>query len=85
MSHTVLRNVTLIDGTGAEPKPNTVIVIRDRQIEAIGPVGSVNYPEDSSVYDAGGRYALPGLVDSHIHLTQAGAPDPTAALKELPS
>lgn len=85
MSHAVLRNVTLIDGTGAGPKPNTMIVIHDRQIEAIGPVGSVNYPEDSTVYDAGGRYALPGLIDSHIHLTQAGAPDPTATLKELPS
>jgi N-acyl-D-aspartate/D-glutamate deacylase len=49
MSHAVLRNVTLIDGTGAGPKPNTMIVIHDRQIEAIGPVGSVNYPEDSTV------------------------------------
>ncbi len=85
MSHLVLRDVTLIDGTGADPKPNTTIVIRDKKIEAIGPSGTVAYPEDSTVYDGGGHYALPGLIDSHVHITMPGAPDPSASLKEMHS
>ncbi len=86
MKHTVLKNVTLIDGTGAKPKPSTSIVVQDNRIESIAPDDRANYPQDSTVYDGMGRWALPGLIDCHVHTAYAGVPDlGQLVLKELPS
>jgi imidazolonepropionase-like amidohydrolase len=42
----VIRNGTLIDGTGAQPAPNDAIVVRDNRIVSIGPL-----PPDVSIAD----------------------------------
>jgi imidazolonepropionase-like amidohydrolase len=86
MKHTVLKNLNLIDGTGAATKPKTTIVIRDNRIESIAPDDRANYPQESTVYDGGGRWALPGFIDAHVHSAYAGVPDlGQLVLKELPS
>lgn len=86
MKHTVLKNVTLIDGTGGELRPNTTIVVRENWIESIEPADRARYPEDSIVYDGAGQWALPGLIDCHVHSAYAGVPDlGQLVLKELPS
>ncbi len=85
MAHIVLRNATLIDGTGAEPRPGLTILVNGNQIEAIGPDASVRFPEDSVVYDAGGRCACPGFIDAHLHTAYTGAPDLTYVYRDLPS
>jgi N-acetylglucosamine-6-phosphate deacetylase len=43
---------------------DVVILVRAGKIEAILPRGSV---EGAEVFDAGGRYVTPGLIDIHIH------------------
>lgn len=85
MSHLVLTNVNLIDGTGAAPKPNMAIVIGEKRIEAIGPVDSATYPEDSLVYDFEGNTALPGIIDAHLHTAYTGGPDLSYYIRDLPS
>src|ERR1700722_16405719 len=40
-----LTNVTVIDGTGAAPKLNQTVVIRDGKIADVGPAGSVSVPQ----------------------------------------
>jgi imidazolonepropionase-like amidohydrolase len=61
------------------------ILVQDTRIEAIGPDGTVRYPEGSLVYDAGGRCALPGFIDAHLHIAYTGAPDLSYIMKDLPS
>lgn len=85
MAHTVLQNVTLIDGTGADPPSGMTIVVNGNRIEAIGPDGSMRFPEGSLVYEAGGRCALPGFVDAHLHTAYTGGPDLSYIMKDLPS
>lgn len=85
MAYIVLRNATLIDGTGAEPQLAVTIVIRDNSIEAIRPNGGASYPADSVVYDCTGHTALPGLIDAHVHTAYTGAPDLSYSIKDLPS
>jgi len=62
---------TLIDGTGAEPKPNTGIAVAGNQIVAVGNEATklVNDPinEDVTELDATGKTIMPGLIDSHLH------------------
>jgi imidazolonepropionase-like amidohydrolase len=61
---TVLRGGTLIDGTGAPPQADTVIVIEGNQIRSIG-AGRI--PSGAKVIDVTGKYVVPGLWDKHLH------------------
>jgi imidazolonepropionase-like amidohydrolase len=57
---------TLIDGTGAAPVTNAVIVIRGDRIEAAG--ASVRIPAGARVIDLSSYAVLPGFIDAHVHL-----------------
>ena len=57
----------LIDGTGGEPIPDSVIVIRDDRIVAAAPRESTGIPAGAEVVDAAGQTVIPGLVDMHAH------------------
>lgn len=60
---------TLIDGTGAAPVKNTVVIIEGNKIKAVGPKSKVKIPEKAKVIDVSGKYILPGFIDLHVHLT----------------
>ena len=60
----------LIDGTGAAPIDDAVVVTSGDRILAAGPRGRVRIPPDAAVVDARGRVLLPGLVDVHCHINQ---------------
>ena len=64
----VVRGGLLIDGTGADPVPNSVVVIANGKIQSVGREGSVTIPANATVIDAAGKTIIPGLVDSHVHL-----------------
>ncbi len=66
-SLTVLQGVTVIDGTGAEPREDAVIVIERDRIIAVGNVGEYRYPADTTIVDLQGHYVVPGLMDLHAH------------------
>ena len=66
---------TLVDGTGRAPVPNAVIVIRDGRIECAGPRARCPVPAGVDTLDARGLWALPGLVDAHVHYSQTGWAD----------
>ena len=44
--------------------------IRDGRITAIGPIDRV--PEGAQVVDAGDKFVLPGLIDTHVHINEPG-------------
>ncbi|MEO8452189.1 MAG: amidohydrolase family protein [Gemmatimonadota bacterium] len=73
----LLANVTLIDGRGGPPAPNRSVLVRDGRIAAIGPASASTWPPEVRVEDLSGRFLLPGLIDTHVHLppnrTQAEA------------
>ena len=64
----VIRDVTVIDGTGAGPHSGMTVVIEQDRISAIGTVDSVRYPTSAQVIDGTGKYLIPGLWDMHVHL-----------------
>ena len=55
---------TLIDGTGAAPRPNSTILIRDGKVAA---VAADSFPADVRRIDAHGKWIIPGLIDLHVH------------------
>src|SRR5579872_5236386 len=71
----VIANGTLIDGTGARPRPNGTIVIRDKIIAEVSAAAPIGRDDRAVVIDAAGRFILPGLIDGHVHLSlYQGAP-----------
>lgn len=62
-----IRGATLIDGTGAPPLPDAVVVIQEGRIVAAGRAGEVEIPDGLEIEDAAGRFLLPGLIDVHAH------------------
>src|SRR5580658_5675812 len=69
----VLANVTVIDGTGAAPKANQTIVVRDGKIAQVGPAASVQAPAGAHVMDLAGQTVIPGIVGMHDHLFYTAA------------
>jgi len=67
----VIRNGTLIDGSGAPPQKNDALVIEGNRIRSIGALPPDIQLEDEriAVIDAAGRWILPGLIDAHVHLS----------------
>ncbi len=63
---------TLIDGNGGQPIPDAVVVVRGSRIGAVGPRTSVRIPDGATVIDAKGGYALPGFIDTNVHLSLYG-------------
>ena len=63
-----IKSKLIIDGTGAAPIKNGVILIDEDKITQIGTQGSVEIPEDTKIIDLGDQVVLPGLIDPHRHL-----------------
>jgi imidazolonepropionase-like amidohydrolase len=61
---------TLIDGTGKDPVPDSVVVIEKGQIIAAGPRKEIRIPRGATKIDARGKTILPGLWDMHAHFEQ---------------
>lgn len=62
---------TVIDGTGAAPRPDEHVLLRDGRIHSTGAAAvseAAANPPDERI-DATGRTVMPGLIDAHTHLT----------------
>jgi len=80
-SITAISGGTLIDGTGRAPVPDAVVFIQGDRIIRLGSVSSVSIPPGARVIHAGGKFILPGLIDTHVHLEMVGLSD----IGELPT
>jgi imidazolonepropionase-like amidohydrolase len=68
------RHATLIDGTGRQPQPGMTIVVKGERILSIAKDSTAERAIDHArVVDLAGRYLIPGLIDSHVHI--ATGPD----------
>ena len=73
---TVLKNITLIDGTGRDLVEDAVIVIREGKILYVRSASGWKEAEgDAIIFDLQGQYVLPGLIDTHVHLSGSGEVD----------
>lgn len=65
-----IRDVTLIDGTGRPASAHRTVLVDGDRIAAIGgarlPVGKTR------IIDGRGKYLIPGMIDTHIHLRDVG-------------
>jgi imidazolonepropionase-like amidohydrolase len=76
---------TVYDGTGAVGRPDMVIVIRAGRIAATLPAFNYRAPKHTKVVDVRGKFVIPGLINSHVHLATSANPPAAKAylLREL--
>ena len=65
-----LVGATLIDGSGAPPVHDAIVVVSGGRITAAGPRASVTIPRGATRIDVAGKYIIPGLWDMHAHYSQ---------------
>ena len=83
---TAIRAGVLIDGTGAAPVKNAIIVVQGERITAVGP--GLAIPKGATLVDLSGETVLPGFIDAHVHLVGRTIGDGDwqhSGITELPS
>lgn len=60
-------NGTLIDGTGAAPVRDAVVVVRGGHIAAVGKRDQIKIPPSAQIVDVQGATILPGIINAHVH------------------
>jgi imidazolonepropionase-like amidohydrolase len=61
-----ITHVTVIDATGAAPRPDMTVTVRGGRIVEIGKSSS-KAPKGAQVVDGHGKFLIPGLWDMHVH------------------
>lgn len=64
----VIHAGALLDRPGRPPRQRATIIVRGERIEAVQD-GFAPVPEGGRLIDLSDRFVLPGLIDSHVHLT----------------
>jgi imidazolonepropionase-like amidohydrolase len=64
----VFRNFTAFDGTGKAPVANSAMIVTDGRIKWIGAAAALKAPAGADSVDLAGKFVIPGLIDSHVHL-----------------
>ena len=59
---------TIMDGTGAAPVTNGVILVGEGRIVAIGSKDEVAVPGNAEIRDVSGKFIIPGLINAHGHV-----------------
>jgi imidazolonepropionase-like amidohydrolase len=68
----VIDRVTIFDGSGNPVIKNGAIVIEGDRIRDIGTRGNIRSGPGITILDARGKFAIPGLIDAHVHFDQSG-------------
>jgi hypothetical protein len=64
---TAFTHVTVIDATGARPKPDMTVVVQGDRITQLGRSADIRIQPGLTVVDLRGKFLIPGLSDMHVH------------------
>ena len=72
---TAFVGATLVDGTGAQPVNDAVVIVEGSEISCVGTRADCPLPAGAERVDVPGRWLIPGIVDAHVHYSQTGWAD----------
>ncbi|MEW8973892.1 MAG: amidohydrolase family protein [Tissierellaceae bacterium] len=76
----LFKDFRLIDGTGGEPVENAYMLVEDDKISKIGKVDELENMDGVETVDLKGKTVMPGLINSHVHITMEPIGDPTVLM-----
>jgi len=71
----VFRNVAVVDLDGGTVRPDMIVEVVNGRVTRVEPAAGQPAPASAqaTVVDGRGKFLIPGLWDSHVHLTKLGA------------
>ena len=69
MADLIITHGTVVDVETGRLLPDQTLLITGNRIQAVGPGTRVRVPSGAQVVNARGKYVIPGLWDTHVHLT----------------
>src|SRR5215470_4098253 len=72
----------LIDGSGLPPIENAALIARDGRVEAVGPASEVKIPSGAQTINLAGKFIIPGLISTHVHVSDVQGLRPPAYTEE---
>lgn len=72
----------LIDGTGKLASKNAVLVVRHGRVETLGSAAAVRPPAGAQVINLAGKFIIPGLISTHVHVSDVQGLRPPAYTDE---
>lgn len=82
MTGFLVRDVTVIPCTGADPLPEYAVAVEGRRIAWMGPTSQAPGFSEDRVVEGGGCTLLPGLINCHVHLCNDGSADLFAQVRD---
>jgi len=64
----VLKNFTLIDGTGHTPVKGAAMIVNDGRIQWVGASAQLKAPASAQIIDLTGKFVMPGIINLHGHI-----------------
>jgi len=73
---------TVIDGSGKPAISNATVLVRDGKVEAVGPSSKVKAPAEAQIVDVSGKFIIPGMISTHVHISDVNGLKPPAYTEE---
>lgn len=70
-----ITGATVIDGNGGAPESNATVLIQGNRIAAVGAARLIAIPNGARVIEGKGRWVIPGLIDTNVHLSYPDGAD----------
>lgn len=78
-----LTGVTLWDGSGMPARASMTILVHGDRISAVFPDGNQPLPSGASVREFPGKFVIPGLIDTHVHVATDPSGEDTRSRTDL--
>src|SRR5262249_14668952 len=72
----------LIRGSGLPAVENAALIARDGRVEAVGPASEVKTPAGAQTINLAGKFIIPGLISTHVHVSDVQGLRPPAYTEE---
>jgi imidazolonepropionase-like amidohydrolase len=72
----------VFDGSGKPAIENATLVVRDGRVEAVGPASAVKAPTGAQTINLAGKFIIPGLISTHVHISDVQGIRPPAYTEE---
>ncbi len=72
----------LIDGAGKPADEKAVLIVRAGKVEAVGAASTVRIPSGAQTINVAGKFIIPGLISTHVHISDVQGVRPPAYTAE---
>ncbi len=72
----------IIDVSGKSATENGAIIVRDGRVEAVGRASAVKTPVGAQTINLAGKFIIPGLISTHVHISDIQGLRPPAYTEE---